>query len=61
MNPEHKVITTMIIMPLDKHAYCVRSTFTHMGLRQKLYDFKAYNRSQKMPFSNVFCDIFVDL
>ena len=26
----HKVITTMVIWPLDDHAYCARSAFTHL-------------------------------
>ena len=34
----NKVITTMVIGPLDDHTYCVRSTFTHLGLCRKLYD-----------------------
>ena len=31
-NKNNKVITTMVIGPLDKHTYCVRSAFTQLGL-----------------------------
>ena len=31
-----KVITTMVIRPLDEHTYCDRSAFTQSGLWQKL-------------------------
>ena len=33
-----KIITTMVIGPLDDHIYCVRSAFTHLRLWRKLYD-----------------------
>ena len=35
---ENKVITTIVIRLLDDHTYCIRSTFIHLGLWQKLYD-----------------------
>ena len=31
----NKVITTMVIRPLDDRTYCVQSAFTHLGLWQK--------------------------
>ena len=29
---KNKVLTTMVIEPLEDHAYCARSAFTHLGL-----------------------------
>ena len=34
----NKVITTMVIGPLDDQTYCARSASTHLGLWQKLND-----------------------
>ena len=33
----NKVITTMMIGPLDDHTYCTRSAFTHLELWRMLY------------------------
>ena len=35
---EYKVITIMVIGPLDDCTYCARSAFTHLGLWQKMYE-----------------------
>ena len=36
----YKVITTMVIGPLDDRTYCARSAFTHLVLWRKLYNLK---------------------
>ena len=33
-----KVITTLVIRPLNDHTYCTRSAYTHLGLWRKLYN-----------------------
>ena len=38
-NAEDKVITTMVIRPLDDHTcHCARSAVAHLGIWRKLYD-----------------------
>ena len=32
----NKIITTMVIRPLDDHTYCAQSVLTHLGLWRKL-------------------------
>ena len=39
----NKVITTMVIRPLDDRTYCARSAFTHLGFWPKLYDCSRYH------------------
>ena len=48
-----KVITTMVIGPLDDRTYCARSAFTHLGIWQKLYDCSLhhFSTSQCIPKS----------
>ena len=58
----YKVITTMVIGPLDDHTYCTRSALTYLGLWRKLYDwFIASLHNQQMHPKMCFIDIFVNL
>ena len=52
----------MVIEPLDDHAYCTRSAFTHLGLWRKLYDiFIASLHNQPMYPKMCYINIFVNL
>ena len=60
----NKVITTMVIRPLNDRTNSAQSAFTHLGLWRKLYDCSWYHyfgrlQSQKMSHQTCYVDIFV--
>ena len=66
---ESKVITTIVIGPLEDHTYCARSVFNHLWLWRKLYDCSLHHlktsqcisKSVLLTFSSTFQPVGLNL
>ena len=57
----NKVITTMVIRPLNDRTSCVRFALTHLGLWRKLYDCSMHHFRTRKFYQTCCINVFIDL